>query len=114
VADEQRLLPRREQISGDTTNEDDIGRTLAHYVAMWNETDTARRAELVRTAWRPDGRYTDPQFTAVGHAALERMIATAQEQFHDHHLRSAVRTCPNDSGAVFTIVLRWPVTTPRV
>jgi SnoaL-like domain len=66
-----------------------LTKTVEAYVAMWNETDTARRAELVRTAWRPDGCYTDPQFTAVGHAALERMIATAQQQFHDHHLRLA-------------------------
>src|SRR5581483_1807313 len=32
VADEQRLLPGREQIAGDATNEDDVGRPLAHYL----------------------------------------------------------------------------------
>jgi hypothetical protein len=66
-----------------------LARTVGTYIAMWNETDSARRADLIETAWHPDGLYVDPQFEAVGHAALSRMVATAQEQFRDHELRLA-------------------------
>jgi hypothetical protein len=64
-----------------------LARTVDAYVAMWNERDAARRAELMKTAWSEDGRYIDPQFRAVGHTELERMVATAQTQFREHHLR---------------------------
>jgi hypothetical protein len=66
-----------------------LARTVDAYIAMWNERDAARRADVIETAWRPDGLYVDPQFEAVGHAALSRMVATAQEQLRDHELRLA-------------------------
>jgi hypothetical protein len=64
-----------------------LARTVDAYIAMWNETDGARRADLIETAWSSDGLYVDPQFQAVGHAELGRMVATAQEQFRGHEVR---------------------------
>ena len=31
-----------------------------HYIAVWNETDAARRAELIEAAWTADASYVDP------------------------------------------------------
>ena len=34
------------------------------YLAIWNETDTARRRALIDETWSADGRYTDPVFVS--------------------------------------------------
>jgi hypothetical protein len=52
----------------------DITETVDTYLAMWNEEDAAKRAELIETAWAPDGRYVDPVQEADGHAALSAMV----------------------------------------
>jgi hypothetical protein len=64
-----------------------VTKTIHAYLAMWNERDGTRRARLVEEAWSTDGQYLDPQFDAVGHAAMSCMVATAQERFPDHSLR---------------------------
>jgi hypothetical protein len=66
-----------------------VSRTVDAYVAMWNEPDAARRAELIATVWSAEGRYIDPQFDSLGHGALAGMVATAQRQFPGHELRLA-------------------------
>ena len=38
----------------------DLTATVDTYLAAWNETDPARRAELVEQVWAPDGTLTDP------------------------------------------------------
>ena len=51
------------------------------YIAMWNEADPARRAELIEQAWVADARYQDPLLEAEGHAALSEMVAGVHAQF---------------------------------
>lgn len=50
------------------------------YIAAWNATGAARAAAIAQ-AFAPDARYTDPLMQAQGHAALDQMIGTAQQQF---------------------------------
>jgi hypothetical protein len=57
------------------------------YFQMWNETDPARRAELVAQAWTDDGRHVDPLADVAGHEALSAYVAGVQERFPDHQLR---------------------------
>src|SRR5688500_16269598 len=59
----------------------DITETVDTYLAMWNEEDPARRAELIEKAWAAEGRYTDPLQEAEGHAALSAMV----EAIHAHY-----------------------------
>jgi len=61
--------------------------TIDMYLAAWNETDAARRAELIERAWAPDGSYRDPMLDADGHAAIERMILGVHEQFPGQRFR---------------------------
>jgi hypothetical protein len=61
--------------------------TLDAYLAMWRESDPARRMRLIETAWDADGRYVDPLFDARGHAALSEMVSEAQRRFPAHDLR---------------------------
>jgi hypothetical protein len=65
----------------------DVTTTVDTYLAMWNETDAARRAELIARAWAGDGRYVDPLLEAEGHAALNEMVAGVQAKFPGHRFR---------------------------
>ena len=61
--------------------------TVDTYLAMWNEPDEARRAELIASAWTEDGRYVDPVQEAEGHAALSAMVAAIHERFPGQRFR---------------------------
>lgn len=65
----------------------DVSTTVDTYLAMWNETDPARRAEHIARAWTGDGRYVDPALEAEGHAALGDMVAGVQARFPGHRFR---------------------------
>lgn len=65
----------------------DVSTTVDTYLAMWNETDPARRAEHIARAWTGDGRYVDPALEAEGHPALGEMVAGVQARFPGHRFR---------------------------
>jgi hypothetical protein len=65
----------------------EIAKTVDTYLAMWNETDPARRAEHIERAWAQDGRYLDPLIEAEGHTALSDMVAGVQARFPNHRFR---------------------------
>jgi hypothetical protein len=65
----------------------DITETIDTYIAAWNETDPARRAELVQRAWTPGGAYRDPMLEADGAEAIDGMIAAVHEQFPGQRFR---------------------------
>jgi hypothetical protein len=47
------------------------------FVSVWNERDPARRREMVRTLWVPDGRHLMGAQDVRGHGALEDRVATS-------------------------------------
>src|SRR5262245_54244023 len=57
------------------------------YLAMWNETDSKRRAQLIEQAWAGNGHYVDPMLEAEGYAALTEMVAGVQAKFPGHRFR---------------------------
>ena len=61
-----------------------VATTVDTYLAMWNETDSDRRAELIEQAWAQEGRYVDPLLEAEGHGALSDMVAAVHEQYPGH------------------------------
>jgi hypothetical protein len=64
------------------TNE--LSNLIHRYIDAWNETDAARRQELVASVWTDDGNYLDPLMAGAGHAAIAAMIGGAQQQFPGH------------------------------
>ena len=62
----------------------EITEVINTYIAAWNETDEARRLDLVTRAWAPDATYVDPVMSGEGHEGIDAMIAAAQEQFPGH------------------------------
>jgi SnoaL-like domain len=65
----------------------EVTSTVDTYLAMWNETDPARRAEHIARVWAGDGRYVDPMLEAGGHAAIGLMVAGVQARFPGHRFR---------------------------
>jgi len=62
----------------------DVDTLVDTYIDMWNETDVARRAELIATAWTEDGAYTDPLLEATGAAAISEMVDGVHSQLPGH------------------------------
>lgn len=54
------------------------------YIALWNETDTRRRHDLIEAAWTEDARYVDPLMQGEGRAQIDGLIAAVQARFPGH------------------------------
>jgi hypothetical protein len=69
-----------------------INETIENYIAAWNETDAGRRRALIERTWKEDGSSLDAHRDGVGHAAIDAMIAAAQQQFPGYRprLRSGI------------------------
>lgn len=58
---------------------------LVHsYLACWNETDPAARAELIEQTWTAGARSVDPLADVTGRAGIDAMMAAIQAQFPGH------------------------------
>jgi len=90
----------------------DIGTVVDGYIAMWNETGDAERRSIIAATWTDDGTYLDPIMSGDGPAAIDAMVAGAQQQFPgarfeltagpDHHhdrVRFAWRMTGGEGGA---------------
>jgi hypothetical protein len=65
----------------------DVATTVETYLAMWNEDDDARRAELISQAWASGGTYADPLLQAAGHAELSAMVDGVHQQYPGYRFR---------------------------
>jgi len=64
------------------------------YIAMWNETNDARRRELIARVWTEGARYLDPVMEGEGRSGIDAMVRGVQERFPGHRFR---RTSDVDS-----------------
>jgi hypothetical protein len=67
----------------------EVASTIERYFAVWNETDPARRRELIAQAWSEDATYLDPLFSADGRDGVDGMVAAFQAQMPEHRFRLA-------------------------
>jgi hypothetical protein len=74
-------------MQGDDMN--DLTTTVDRYLAAWNETDPARRAQLIEAVWASDGCLIDPPLAAEGRAQIGDMASALQAQFPGHQFRRA-------------------------
>jgi hypothetical protein len=58
--------------------------TVQRYIEMWNETDPARRRELVAGTVSEDAEYLDPLMSGTGVDGISAMIGAAQQQYPGH------------------------------
>lgn len=54
------------------------------YIALWNETDGARRAVMLKNGWAAGATYIDPMMKADRSDAVNDLIAATHQRFPDH------------------------------
>jgi hypothetical protein len=60
---------------------------IDRYIAMWNETDAARRRELIARTWTEDANYLDPVLQGDGRAGIDAMVEAVHARFPGHRFR---------------------------
>lgn len=60
---------------------------VERYLAVWNETDAARRHTLITQTWTEDAHYSDPLMQGDGHAEIDALVCGVQQQFPDYRFR---------------------------
>jgi hypothetical protein len=81
---------------------------IDRYFDAWNETDGARRRELIAATWTVDADYRDPLLAGAGRDGIDAMIRAVHERFPQHRFR---RTTEVDSFAD-RLRFSWELTTP--
>jgi hypothetical protein len=66
-----------------------IAKIVDSYLEAFNETDAAKRTQLVALAWASDGSFVDPLFEARGHAALADLGPEVAAKYPGHRFRRA-------------------------
>ena len=74
-----------------------IDQLIDQYLAIWNETDGARRRALIASTWTADADYLDPLTHAYGHSAIDALVADMQQRYPGHRFsRTGAVDCYQD------------------
>jgi hypothetical protein len=65
----------------------EVHEVVDRYIATWNETDPARRRELIGRTWTEDGEYLDPLMAGEGQEGIDAMIEAVQARFPGYRFR---------------------------
>jgi len=57
---------------------------IDRYIAMWNETDGAKRRALIDGIWVEGARYLDPMLEGEGRQGIDAMVAGVHAKFPGH------------------------------
>jgi hypothetical protein len=60
---------------------------IDRYIDTWNETNGARRRDLIAQTWGEGASYVDPLLQGEGKEGIDAMIASVQERFPGHRFR---------------------------
>jgi hypothetical protein len=60
---------------------------IDHYIAMWNETDPARRRKLIAETWTEGASYRDPKLEGDGRDGIDAMVAAVQAAYPGYRFR---------------------------
>lgn len=60
---------------------------IDRYIAIWNETDAARRRDLIAQTWTENSTYVDPLMHAEGRDGINAMVQGVQTQFPGFQFR---------------------------
>jgi hypothetical protein len=59
----------------------DAAHVAEQYIALWNETDEARRMKLLETHWADDARYVDPIMQGNGRAQISALVGGVHQRY---------------------------------
>jgi len=74
------------------------------YCAAWNAGDASERNRLLRVAWTPDARYSDPLVQNLNRAALVAHIGLLLEKFPGSLIRRVSQVDHHAAGLRFGFV----------
>lgn len=57
------------------------------YFAMWNETDSDRRRDIIARTWTEKASYLDPMLQGDGRDGIDAMVKAVQARFPGHTFR---------------------------
>jgi hypothetical protein len=81
---------------------------IDRYFDAWNETDGARRRELIAATWAADADYRDPLMAGAGRDGIDAMIRAVQERFAHHTFRRSTDV----DGFGNRLRFSWELVTP--
>jgi hypothetical protein len=82
---------------------------IDRYFDVWNETNAARRRELIAATWTVDCAYRDPLLAGDGHDGIDAMIRAVHERFPRH-----VFSLTNEvDGFANRVRFSWELKTPE-
>jgi hypothetical protein len=96
------------QVGGMNTETTDITTTVDRYLAAYGEPDATRRADLIASAWAPDGRLVDPPAVGEGHDGIGALAQALQAQFAGHRFRRTSAVDAHHEVARY----RWELVAP--
>lgn len=79
-----------------TVTIDDAVRLAERYIALWNETDAARRQQLLESHWTDDARYVDPIMQGRGRGQISALVGGVQQRYPG--FRFALKGRPDGHG----------------
>lgn len=59
----------------------DANTNAERYLAIWNETDAARRRALIAESWSKAATYIDPLMRGEGHEQINSLVEAVQSRF---------------------------------
>jgi hypothetical protein len=59
----------------------DAAHVAEQYIALWNETDEARRMKLLESHWTDDARYVDPIMQGRGRAQISALVGGVHQRY---------------------------------
>ena len=65
----------------------EVHEVVDRYIGTWNETDPAKRRQLIERTWTEDGMYLDPLMAGEGQEGIDAMIETVQARFPSYRFR---------------------------
>lgn len=54
---------------------------VQRYIAVWNETDPARRAALLEAGWTANASYVDPMAQVSGHEQISALVGAVHQRY---------------------------------
>jgi SnoaL-like domain len=60
---------------------------IDRYIAVWNETDPARRRDLIAQTWTETATYVDPMLESERRSGIDAMVEGVQQRFPGHRFR---------------------------
>jgi SnoaL-like domain len=88
-----------------TTSSPDAVTIAQRYVALWNETDAARRRQLLEDNWAADARYADPLMRAEGHEQISGLVGAVHQRYPGFRFQLAGQADAHGEHARFSWTL---------